>query len=220
MHARATPQTASVIDGIVLAAGRSRRMGRPKALLPVDGETFVERAVRVLIEGGCRAVIVVAGAGDGAREAAGAHGAAASAEVVRRAEQAGAKVVVNPERESQQSHSLRLGLRELEAEAAAAVLLPVDHPLVHATTVERLLAAFRERGAPIVRPTYCGVPGHPGVFARRVFPELADPSLPEGAHSVVAAHADEVLDVAVRDAGVTADVDTPDDYRRLVEGSC
>ncbi|HEX7118260.1 MAG TPA: nucleotidyltransferase family protein [Longimicrobiales bacterium] len=197
---------APVIDGIVPAAGRSRRMGRSKALLPVDGEVFIERAIRVLIEGGCRAVVAVVGAGD---EEAG-----------RRAEQTGAKVVVNPEPESDQAASLRLGLGAIEPEAEAVVVLPVDHPLVAATTVARLLAAFRARRAPIVRPTYCGVPGHPGVFARRLFPELLRPELPEGAHSVVEAHRDEVLDVAVHDAGTTADIDAPDDYRRLVEGAC
>ncbi|HEX6939204.1 MAG TPA: nucleotidyltransferase family protein [Longimicrobiales bacterium] len=205
MDSSSQPPTAPVIDGIVLAAGRSRRMGRPKALLPVDGETFIERAIRVLVEGGCRAVIAVVGADD---------------DVVRRAEQSGAKVVVNAEPESDQAASLRLGLRSIEADAEAAVVLPVDHPLVAAATVLRLLEAFRARRAPIVRPTYCGTPGHPGVFARRLLPELLRPDLPEGAHTVVEAHAAEVLDVPVPDAGVTADVDSPEDYRRLVEGTC
>lgn len=206
MSSSASVPSAPIIDGLVLSAGRSRRMGRPKALLPVDGETFIERSIRVLIEGGCRLVVAVVGAD--------------AEEISRRAEQSGAKVVVNPDPESDQTTSLRCGLRALGPEAEAAVVLPVDHPLVSAETVLRLLEAFRSSHAPIVRPVYCGVPGHPGVFARRVFPELLREDLPEGAHTVVEAHRSEVLDVDVRDAGVTADVDSPDDYRRLVEGAC
>lgn len=203
---RAPAAGRTIVDGIVLAAGRSRRMGRPKALLPLDDESFLERAIRVLRDGGCRAVIVVVSGED--------------EEVVRRAEQAGAKVVVNRAPGAEQADSLRAALAEVEEEAAAAAVLPVDHPLVQPHTVERLLAAFREHAAPIVRPTYRGVPGHPGIFARRLFRELADPELPRGAHSVIEAHADEVVDVPVHDPGVVADIDTPDDYRRLVEGCC
>lgn len=199
-------EPAPVIDGIVLAAGRSRRMGRPKALLPVDDAVFLERTVEALRDGGCRGIIVVVGAG--------------ADEVVRQAEQLGAKVVVNPDPDSQQIASLRLGLDAIGDEAVAAVVLPVDHPLVSAGTVLRLIAAFRASGAAIVRPTYHGVPGHPGIFARRIFGELFREDLAHGAHDVVEAHAADRLDVPVRDPGTTANVDTPDDYRRFVEGVC
>lgn len=196
---------APVIDGLVLAAGRSRRMRQPKPLLSIDDETFLERAIRVLIEGGCRAVIVVlsSGAGDEARLA----------------EQAGAKVVVNDDPESQQADSLRIGLGALESEAEAVVVLPVDHPIVRVSTVQRVLEAFRRRGAVIARPSYLGVPGHPTLFARRLFDELMRTDLPEGARTVVAENEDAVTDVPVQDPGVTSDVDSPDDYRQLVKGS-
>jgi len=200
------PSTAPIIDGLVLSAGRSRRMGRPKALLPIDEETFIERAIRVLIEGGCREVFAVVPA-----DAPG---------VTRLAEQAGARIVVNPDVDSDQATSLRLGLEAVGDDADAVAVLPVDHPLISSETVLRLLSKYREARPAIVRPVYCGVPGHPGIFSRRLFPELLDPDLPEGAHTVIEAHRDEVVDVEVRDIGVTADIDSPDDYRRLVEGTC
>lgn len=200
------PSTAPIIDGLVLSAGRSRRMGRPKALLPIDDETFIERTIRVLIEGGCREVFAVVPAD--------------AEEATRLAEQAGARIVVNPEVDSDQATSLRLGLEAVGEETEAVAVLPVDHPLVSSETVLRLLSKYREARPAIVRPVYCGVPGHPGIFSRRLFPELLAPDLPEGAHTVIEAHRDEVMDVEVRDIGVTADIDSPDDYRRLVEGTC
>lgn len=198
--------SAPVFNAIVLAAGRSRRMGQPKPLLPVDGESFLQRVVRVLQEGGCRGVIVVAREGDDV--------------VVRQAETAGAKVVCNPDPDGEPIDSLRLGLPEIEDDAVAVLVQPVDHPLVTQETVAALLDTFRRTGAPVVRPVYQGVPGHPGLFARRVLPELLEPGLPHGARSVVERHRGELVEVAVRDPGVVAGVDTPDDYRRLVSGAC
>jgi molybdenum cofactor cytidylyltransferase len=199
------PRPAAVIDGVVLAAGRSRRMGRSKALLPIGDETFVERAIGVLLDGGCSAVVVVVAPGDD--------------EVVRLAEQAGALVVVNPDDGSDQASSLRRGLAETTDAAEAAAVLPVDHPLVRAGTIAEVLRAFRGSRAPIARPVHEGRPGHPGVFARRVFAELSDPDLPRGAHTVIERHAAELLDVPVDDPGAVADIDTPADYERFVEAT-
>src|SRR5262249_10914146 len=100
-----------MIAGIVLAAGRSRRMGTPKAFLTLRDITFLERAVWALRDGGCGEVVVVAGPADDAtaREVAGA------------AERLGARAAVNPETGSEQIESLRAGLRGLGAAAEAAV---------------------------------------------------------------------------------------------------
>lgn len=206
-HPRQPDLHDDVMDGIVLAAGRSERMRRPKALLRVDGETFIERTIHVLQEGGCRGVIVVVGT-------------ETDGDVVRLAEQSAAKVVVNRETDTEQIDSLRLGLSALEDGATAAVVLPVDHPLVEAATISALLAEFRSRRAPIVRPVYRGAPGHPTVFAREIFREFYRPDLPHGAQSVVSAHESEIVDVPVDDPGVIADIDTPDDYRRFITGAC
>lgn len=201
-----SPSPTAVVVGVVLAAGRSTRMGRPKALLPLDDETFIERAIRVLLDGGCRSVVAVVG--PDAEEAA------------RLAEQSGARVIVNPERDAEQIASIRLGLEQLDDDAAAAAVLPVDHPLVSAGTVAELLREYRRGRASIVRPIYAGAPGHPGIFDRSLFAELSRPDLDQGAHTVVEAHAADRLDVPIRDAAVVADIDTPEDYLRFVEGSC
>jgi CTP:molybdopterin cytidylyltransferase MocA len=187
-----------MIAGIVLAAGRSRRMGEPKAFLRLGGASFLERAVAALRQGGCGAVWVVAGADEtGARVA---RGAAAM----------GAHVAVSGEPE--QVDSLRIGLHALPAEAEAAAVLPVDVPEVEAATVRAVTEAFLRTRAPVVVPEQGGRHGHPVLFARGVWPELHG-ELAEGARTVVHAHAADRVEVPV--SALPGDVDTPDDLRRL-----
>jgi len=197
--ARAGAATAAV-HGVVLAAGRSTRMGRSKALVALDGETLLERAVRVLLEGGCAGVVAIVRAED---EAA-----------ARLASAAGARVVVNGNPHAEQVDSLRLALRDLPDDAAAAAVLPVDVPFVRPATVARLIAAFRAGTALVVRPMYRGEPGHPTLFARALFADFAARELPHGARTVIEAHAADTLDIEVEDPGVAQDVDTPEDLAR------
>jgi molybdenum cofactor cytidylyltransferase len=196
-----------VIAGIVLAAGRSRRMGRPKPLLGFRGDSFLATAVAALRGGGCGEVLVVAAPPDDPSAAA----------VAAEAERAGARVVTNPRPDSEQVDSLRAGLAALPHEALAAVVLPADVPGVDAAAVGAVVAAFRARGAPVVRAVHGGEHGHPVLFARRVFADLFRDPLPEGARSVVHAHAAWLEEVEVDSPDVLLDVDTPDDYRRLLE---
>ena len=191
-----------VIAGIVLAAGRSQRMGRPKALLEIEGVSFLARAIGTLRAGGCDDVVAVIPPDDAGLEV---EAAAAGARVARTGEDRG-----------EQIDSLRAGLRALGQDVEAAVVQPVDHPLVEGETVRALIAAFRARRAPIVVPVHEGRHGHPVLFAAAVFPELLTGPAPEGARSVVHAHEDELEEVPVRDRGVVADLDTPEAYRRHV----
>jgi CTP:molybdopterin cytidylyltransferase MocA len=187
-----------MIAGIVLAAGRSSRMGEPKAFLRLGGASFLERAVMALREGGCGAVWVVAGADE------------VGARVAEAASALGAHVAVSGEPE--QVDSLRIGLRALPAHAEAAAVLPVDVPEVDAATVRAVADAFLRSRAPVVVPERDGRHGHPVLFARAVWPELHG-DLAEGARTVVHAHAADRVEVPV--PSLPGDVDTPDDLRRL-----
>jgi molybdenum cofactor cytidylyltransferase len=195
-----------MIAGIVLAAGRSRRMGEPKAFLRLEGRSFLERTLAALHHGGCAELVVVTGP----REDDVARRIAESALAL------GARVVVNPAPDSEQADSLRLGLRVLPDDAEAAVVAPVDVPEVEAALVLALVEAFRRTGAPIALPSNGGRHGHPVLFARGVWPELLEGPLPEGARTVIRAHAADLVEVPV--PRLAADVDTPEDFRRLAEG--
>ena len=194
--------------GIILAAGESRRMGRPKALLPCppDGCTFVTQAVRTLHTGGIQEVGVVGRVQDSALRQ----------EVSR--QMPPVAYLENPTPELGQLSSLLVGVVYAEACGADGVMiLPVDIPSVKASTVQALSETFDRSSAPIVRAVYQGRHGHPVIFARAVFPELraADPAV--GARQVLRRDPGRVCEVAVDDAGVLRDVDEPDDYRRLVD---
>lgn len=194
-----------MVDGVVLAAGASSRMGKPKPLLEVDGTTFLERAVHLLREAGCRYVVAVVNDDDW---------------IERLADVAGAAVVINDEPNAQQIDSLRLGLANLPDEseglADGVVVLPVDYPRIALDTVHTLIAEFEREPATILNPSYQGVAGHPVLFSQKVLTELMQPALPEGARSVIENHLADARTIAVQDAGIVADVDTPEDFSRIV----
>ncbi|MDQ3387875.1 MAG: nucleotidyltransferase family protein [Gemmatimonadota bacterium] len=197
-----------MIAGVVLAAGRSRRMGSSKPLLTLDGESFLARVIGALRSGGCDEVVVVTGPADddGSRL------------IAAEASSAGGRVIVNPVRNAEQLDSLRVGLSALAERVEAALVTPADLPGLDAATVGSLIRAFRARRMPIVLPTFGGAHGHPGLFSREVWPELFTDPLPEGARSVIRANPAHVEEVAVENDRVLLDVDTPADLRRLLEG--
>ena len=198
-----------IVPGVILAAGRSSRMGRTKALLPVDGrDTFVSRLVRTLRDAGVDDVFVVA-AGDGPLGALRAALAAAPP---------AARIVLNPDPSRGQLSSLLAGLQAIDRPRVDALLTTlVDIPLVGVATVRALLDAHARSRAPIVRPSRPGdsAHGHPVIFDRSVFDDLrgADPST--GVKPVVRARAAEIENVSVEDRGAFVDIDTPADYSRV-----
>jgi len=195
-----------MIPGIVLAAGKSSRMGRTKALLPIgEHDTFLDRVTRTLREGGVEDVVVVAGADAPAiREA-----------IVRN--HTAARVVENPDYEQGQLSSLQAALKTVDRPGVTAVLVTlIDVPLLAPATVRILLDAYRTGRSLIVRPMLKERHGHPVIFDRALFSELRKANPDEGAKEVVRAHAADLLNVAVEDEGAFTDIDTPADYERWI----
>ena len=196
-----------MIAGLILAAGRSTRMGRSKALLTCrDGRTFVRALVEALLGGGVSAVLIVGRPEDRALQA--------------EVERIGSRVefVSNSDADAGgQLSSVLAGLRQADRPGLSAIMVvPVDAPLVTAETVSALGAVFDATSAPIIRGRYQGRNGHPVVFARAVFDDLRRADAAVGAKAVLRAHAAEIVNVDVEDAGVLGDVDTPEDYRKLI----
>jgi len=195
-----------VIPAIVLAAGRSSRMRRAKATLPLgDGDTFLTRIVRTFRDAGVDDVIVVVG-----------HDADAIAASFARSGLA-ARFVVNASYDRGQLSSLVAGLAAIDRPGVAAVLVTlVDVPLVSASTVRAVVERYRASRAPIVRPTSGERHGHPLLIDRSLFDALRTADPQSGAKPVVRAHASPAGDLIVDDEGAFTDIDTEEDYRRWV----
>ena len=196
---------ASVIPAVVLAAGRSSRMGRPKATLPLgDGDTFLSRIVRTFLAAGVDDVVVVVG-----------HEAPAIIDSFETARLT-ARFVINREYDRGQLSSLIAGLSVVDRPGVVATLVTlVDVPLVSPATVRAVVAQYRESGASVVRPTDGARHGHPVLIDRSLFAlfRAADPAV--GAKAVIRAHASADGDLPIADEGAFLDIDTAEDYEKI-----
>lgn len=190
-----------MIVGIVLAAGASRRMGSPKALLEIGGRRAVEVVVAALREAGVARVLVVLGC----------H----AAEIRAAAKLPDATLVENPDWETGRTSSLQAGLRQVPDAAVAALVAPVDMPYVRATTVAAIIRAAERSKAEAIVPVHDGRRGHPVLLARSLFPRVLALGPDQPLRDVV--RAARVQEVATDDPGVLVDLDTPDDVRRASE---
>ena len=194
-RARAVSPAAAV----VLAAGESRRMGRPKLCLPLAGGTLLGAAVAPLLEAGLDPVVVVLGSrADELRRTGGLPAAAAL------------RIVSHAGWGEGMASSLRRGLEECSGAGAVVVAL-ADQAGVSAARVARLVEAWRA-GAPLAVPVHAGRASHPVVFDRSLWPELRRLTGDVGAREVVRAHQAEA---ALLECEPLRDVDTPADYEGL-----
>ncbi len=186
--------------GLVLAAGQSRRMGRPKLELPVEGSPMLRRTLETMLEAPFERVRVVVAPGT----------------ALDLPDDARLEVVENPDAKWGISTSIRRGLASLPAEAEAIVIALGDLPMVRKETVLEILNAYEETRRPIVFPEYRGRQGHPVLWDRRFFDELRNLEGDRGAKGVLDRHRSVALAVPVTDPGVCLDIDTPHDYAELV----
>ena len=195
-----------MIVAVVLSAGESSRMGEPKALLRIDGETFIARIVTALKQSGLERIIVVLGFN--------------AEEMRQKIAHLPVEIVVNPEYKQGQLSSLQAAVRRIESDSSCDGMLVhlVDHPYIDPVLVRAMLQRFGNSNHLIVVPRHRGKRGHPVIFARALFSELLNAPMDRGAKAVVNAHRDETLEIDTEDAGVTVDIDTPELYRRHVKG--
>ena len=204
------------IGAVVLAAGRSQRMqalGTPKQLLPLGGRPLLTYAVATACASLAAPVIVVLGAQAGRAQAALDEWAATDSEV-----NGHYQCVVNPDFAQGMAGSLRLGLAALRERAPTtpgALIALADQPLVTRDIFDALLAAAQANPDAIVAASYDGQRGHPIIFPRALFDELAAVTGDEGGRSVIAHHTDRLRLVAIADARAALDVDRPEDYAAI-----
>ena len=204
------PRSRAFVSGIVLAAGASVRMGRPKQLLPFAEKPLLQHVIDAAVASGLDEVVVVLGA---------------HADQVRRAivvpENGKVRVVVNAAYDKGLAESLRCGLAAVASRASAVAILLGDQPRMSAALIDQVLVAHVAAGKSATRPVFGAgderTPGHPVVLSRTLWPALRDLRGDEGARKVLAERPEHVNEVRII-SPAPADIDTPEDYARAVAG--
>ena len=191
-----------MIVGVILSAGRSERMGSPKALLAYRGDTFLGHVYRTAVKSSLDQVRVVLG--HRPRPIIDALGLPPG------------EIVLNEGYDRGMLSSLQEGLRALAPDRPEAIVMfLVDHPRVSVALVDNIVAAFRKGRGEIVIPVHDGRRGHPVLFSAALFDELLAAPPDKGARHVVRAHPELVCELPAGTSGVLIDIDTPDDYAQL-----
>ena len=189
-----------MISGVILSAGQSSRLKRPKQLLELGGEPVLRHVVRNASLSHLDQIVLVLG-----------HEAAAIEDAVG---DWGQTLAINPGFMSGQSSSLKVGLSAVDPNAEAVIFLLGDQPQVSTAVINAVVDRFRHGDARIVMPSYRGKRANPVLFAREFFPKLARITGDQGARSIVRAHPLDVATVEI-DADPPLDIDTEQDYERL-----
>lgn len=185
---------------VILAAGRSSRMGQTKALMPLEGIPMICRVVETCLESEfVSTVIVVTG-----HERSGTEPVLAAYPVtlVHNADYLNGEML----------SSVQAGVRALPEGCTAFFLMPGDQPLVEASTYEAVGRCMRDSGPPVVLPVYDGKRGHPVLISGLLIQEILSLAPGDTLKTALSRHRDRSVEIAVSDSGVVFDVDTPEDY--------
>lgn len=194
-----------MIAAIVLAAGLSRRMGRPKMSLPWGNSTVIGHILRTLSAADVDEIYVVLGGDSGEVKQA-----IADVQVAKPLQ-----TLLNPHfAELEMVHSAQLGLKALGNRFQAALVALGDQPQMETGVVNRILAAYAETGSPLVVPSYEKRRGHPWLVARTLWPAILELKRSQTLRDFLTGQAGEIRYVDVETPSVLQDIDTPADYDR------
>ncbi|HET9479660.1 MAG TPA: nucleotidyltransferase family protein [Pyrinomonadaceae bacterium] len=188
------------VAAVLLAAGRSKRMGVFKPLLPFGKQTVIESCIDYLRKGGVETIVVVLG-----------HRAG---EVRARINNLGVVCVVNPDPDSQMNASIAAGVRELPDSAKATLIALADHPAVPPTVVSKLISTWQQGGGLLI-PTWQNRGGHPVLIDLRYRKELENLDPNRGLKGLFESHPGDLKRVPVDSPFIARDMDTWDDYHAL-----
>lgn len=191
-----------MLAAAIIAAGESRRMGSPKALVPFKGISFVQHLVNATRHSRVGTTRVVLGA--------------AAEEIRPHLGIEPEMIVVNPDWEKGQLSSIQAAIRSLPENTEGMILSPVDHPLISANLIAQLIHQFDASGKLIVLPSFRGQRGHPVIFRAGLYAELLAASPEIGARQVVWAHAPEVEEVPTEEEGVVLNLNDPEILKKAM----
>ena len=195
-----------MVAALILAAGESKRMAKPKALLRIGQETFAESIARKCRECGIEAVYVVAGP----------HYEQLRKELLGKHRM---ELILNLRYREGQLSSLKEGLRSLPTNSTEALVWPVDQPLVKAETVKKMLEISRSERKHVTIPVYQGRRGHPVIYDVVAIQTLLSLRSHQTAKEIQAIYATGTSLLEVDDPAVLVDIDTPKDYQQHIKGS-
>lgn len=188
-----------MINAIILAAGESKRMGKPKPLLRFNDKTFLDRIISVLKLSDADRITVVLGA---------------EAETITKSvDLSGTDVVINKDYQKGQLSSLTAAIEQRPQETDAVLVCLADSPFITEEVVNRIISKFKETNNPIVVPVFNKKRGHPVLFSSSLFNELLNAPQEQGARYVLHSNEEKVLEVETSERGILIGIDTPDDYR-------
>lgn len=190
-----------MIVPVILAAGESRRMGYPKALLPLGSGTFLSRILETIDTLKIHPPLIVLGA----------HAHFIKARIA----DPSLTVLENPVYALGQFSSMKLAVRNLPSGTEACLIWPVDHPAVSPDLIRRMIKLFRQSSPSLVLPEHGGSYGHPALFGKVLFAEILDAPVEGSPKAIVSRHRENTRVVHGDEAGTVMDIDTPEDYRRL-----
>lgn len=192
---------------IIPAAGKSRRMGQPKLLLDIAGQSVIARVLGTLKQAGVSRTLVVVRPGD--------------EDLIREVRQAGGEVVIPPTDPEEMRQSVECALRYVRDAGpksgayAGWMLVPADHPTLDPLVVQELISAWSHGSQQIAVPVFDGRRGHPTIFAWDLVEEVLSLPADQGLNQLLRSKPDCVLEVCIPDSRILDDLDTPEDLQRL-----
>ena len=196
------------IGALILAAGKSSRMGKPKLLLPFKGAPIVTHAVSLAIRNQLHPIVCVTGGYEGEVK----HVLARFGE--------NATIHYNPDFESGMASSLKEGIHALQGKVDAVIIFLGDQPLVPDFVVQTIIQEYnasKEKGVKIIRPIYNEQIGHPLLFDRNLFHEFETLFGDEGGKRIVQQHKDDLKLIHFPNSDWGIDIDTPEEYMTLLK---
>jgi molybdenum cofactor cytidylyltransferase len=188
-----------MISAILLAAGESKRMGKPKQLMPWGKSTILTQAIDNLKSSAVDEIIVVLGY--------------RAEEITKTIATKPVEIAISPNYKQGMSAAIIAGLNLVASQSQAVMLALGDQPLVDSQTINRLIDEFYNHDKGIVIPTYHGKRGHPVIFAIKYKPELLELKGDIGGREIIKNHPDDTLEVAADSEGVISDIDNRSDYQ-------
>jgi len=189
-----------MINAIILAAGESQRMGKPKPLLKFNDKTFLEQIISVLKLSDVDRITVVLGP---------------EAETIKeQVDLSGANIVINKNYQKGQLSSLIAAIEKTPPKTDAILVCLVDNPFITVQVVNKIIGKFKETNNPIIVPVFDKKRGHPVLFSRSLFNELTNAPQERGARHVLYSNEEKVLEVETSESSILIGIDTPDDYKR------